>query len=379
MVNPFTPTFGVTPPLAVGRDDLVFDFEYALDNGVGDPARAILIDGQRGSGKTVALNILEDIARQRNWEVISASVNADLMTTLKDSLLPKLLNNILSQSKSRSITSVSAAILGISGGLSLEVQDKYPFTPTIRDMIEEITRILGEQDRGLLISLDEIHLVDSNFLNELFSAVQHGFRRGDQLALVVAGLPHAIDDILNLEPSTFLRRAFRATATSVTFAEAIRALSEPLEGSGVSFDRDALKKAARESRGYAFLIQAIGYEMYRASKNGEVEVSREMTEAATERAMRRMTSTVYAPIFKQFSALDREFVIAVAKEGGHRVKMAAVNARMGRGASSTSQYRGRLIAMGIISPSAYGEVSFTYPYFTEYVLRMETELSDRWD
>lgn len=68
--NPFTPTFGVTPPLLVGRDDVLDEFRIALDGGPGDPGRAMLLTGVRGAGKTVALNACEDEAHRRGWAVI---------------------------------------------------------------------------------------------------------------------------------------------------------------------------------------------------------------------------------------------------------------------------------------------------------------------
>jgi len=60
VTNPFTPTFGVTPPLLVGRGNVLDEFSLALDGGVGDPGRAMLLTGVRGAGKTVALNACEE-------------------------------------------------------------------------------------------------------------------------------------------------------------------------------------------------------------------------------------------------------------------------------------------------------------------------------
>jgi len=40
--NPFTPTFGVSPPLLVAREDELASFAEALDDGPGAPGRAML-------------------------------------------------------------------------------------------------------------------------------------------------------------------------------------------------------------------------------------------------------------------------------------------------------------------------------------------------
>ncbi len=53
MSNPFHASFGVSPPLLVGRDDLLDDFAEALEDGPGAAGRATLYTGARGAGKTV--------------------------------------------------------------------------------------------------------------------------------------------------------------------------------------------------------------------------------------------------------------------------------------------------------------------------------------
>ena len=49
VANPFKPSFGVSPPELVGRDQLIEDFAEALEDGPGSAARATLYTGARGS------------------------------------------------------------------------------------------------------------------------------------------------------------------------------------------------------------------------------------------------------------------------------------------------------------------------------------------
>ena len=60
--NPFKPTAGKMPPILIGRQPIIDDFEEALQNGAGAPGRLMLLTGQRGSGKTVMLTELRKIA-----------------------------------------------------------------------------------------------------------------------------------------------------------------------------------------------------------------------------------------------------------------------------------------------------------------------------
>ncbi len=64
LVNPFKPTAGMTPPVLVGRSSVLDDFTDGLDEGAGAPGRLMRITGPRGSGKTVLLTQLGELASE---------------------------------------------------------------------------------------------------------------------------------------------------------------------------------------------------------------------------------------------------------------------------------------------------------------------------
>ena len=84
--NPSTPSFGVSPPLLVGRDEDVEAFVEALEEGPGSPYRATLFTGQRGSA--VLLNALEDAALARGWVVLSETTRPGLAQEMTGTSLP---------------------------------------------------------------------------------------------------------------------------------------------------------------------------------------------------------------------------------------------------------------------------------------------------
>jgi len=51
--NPFSPTFGASPPVLAGRDDILDDVDDALATGPTHPDYTTLFTGVRGAGKTV--------------------------------------------------------------------------------------------------------------------------------------------------------------------------------------------------------------------------------------------------------------------------------------------------------------------------------------
>ena len=91
MPNPFHPSFGVSPPLLVGRDQLLDEFVEALEDGPGSSGRATLYTGARGSGKTVMLNAVEDRARAMGWLLVSETASPGFVGRVTP-LLRKLAN-----------------------------------------------------------------------------------------------------------------------------------------------------------------------------------------------------------------------------------------------------------------------------------------------
>ena len=67
--NPFTPGFGVLPPVMRGRDDLFNKIQVALASGPKHPAFTSLLLGPRGAGKTAALSAIQDDAEAAGWIV----------------------------------------------------------------------------------------------------------------------------------------------------------------------------------------------------------------------------------------------------------------------------------------------------------------------
>ena len=113
MRNPYTPTFGVTPPLLVGRDEILTDFAEGLEDGVGSPSRAILITGTRASGKTVLLNALEDIVVEKEWVVISLTTRPGIAQELVETILPRYLSQYVSDSGNQ-IKQIQATVLEVA-------------------------------------------------------------------------------------------------------------------------------------------------------------------------------------------------------------------------------------------------------------------------
>jgi hypothetical protein len=225
MQNPFHASFGVSPPLLVGRDDLLDEFAEALEDGPGSAGRATLYTGARGAGKTVMLNAVEDRAREQGWLIISETANPGFVSRITQQHLPRLLRDFDPKAVQRRISGVSAPLH--IGSLTWSTIEAHIVRAGLRSQLEMLTDLLAEQSTGILITLDEIHQNQIEELRELATVVQHTFRENRELAFAGAGLAASVSDVVNDDVLTFLRRAERHTLGSVAHADVERALREP--------------------------------------------------------------------------------------------------------------------------------------------------------
>lgn len=356
VLNPFKPSFGSTPPVLVGRAQELDDFALGLEEGPGSPNRATIFTGARGVGKTVMLSEVSERASQNGW--IAADVTAatgmldelaDILTNRAQELLPK---------RGRQITSMTAG----GFGLGLEPSDRE--SVGWRQYMTSLISALNDRGTGVLITVDEVHSgIDE--LRRLAATYQHFVREGLDVAIAMAGLPSAVSALLNDDVLTFLRRAHRATLEDVTLDAVAAALEDTITANGRHISSTAVERAAAATLGYPFLIQLVGFHIWRQHP-GNREVSLEDVDAGIQGARRRLGTTVHEASLADLSAVDRTFLVAMAQDE-HPSKLAAIASRMGVDTNYASQYRARLIDAGIIEPAGHGHVTFTVPYLREYL------------
>jgi len=364
--NPFHPSFGVSPPLLVGRDDLIDGFVEAIEDGPGAAGRATLYTGPRGAGKTVLLNAVEDRAKAKGWLVVTETASPGFVERITHQHLPRLLRDFDPDAVHRRLSGFNVPLgpLG-AGGVTWNTLESHVVAAGLRNQIEMLTDLLIGHETGLLITLDEIHQNQIAALRDLATAVQHAFREGRELAFVGAGLMSSISDAVNDEVLTFLRRADRHHLGSVHHRDVERAIREPIEMSGRSVGDDALQVMTTGTRGYPFLIQLVGSQTWRLHPN-ETDITVGDAHEGVSRALRRLGVLVYEPALAGASAVDKTFLLAMTKDDGPS-KMADIQERLGVDVNYASQYRLRLIAAELIEPSSRGYVDFAMPYLREYL------------
>lgn len=372
MPNPFKPTAGKMPPILIGRQSIIDDFKEGLENGAGAPGRLMLITGQRGYGKTVMLTELGRVAKDAGWEVISETASEGMCDRLVSALVrPGMKLRGVNVQPSIGVSGILNASLG---GASFSVDQ---VALTLREVVNQRLAKMP-RGKGIVFTIDEAQAASMADMVALATTIQHVIRDEDMrdvsdsdkhgIAFVFAALPSLMDELLHERVLTFLRRSVQHDLGLVAYPDVRSAYIEVVREGGLAIDSEVAELAAEASDGYPYMIQLVGYYMWRAA---EVRGSKEIEEAdviqGKKDALVLFDDAVCAPLFDGLTAAQRLFVKAVAKEAPQPAKVSEIANRAHRSASWVSKYRASLIKERVVESAGYGLVRLSASHLAEYV------------
>jgi hypothetical protein len=356
--NPFTPTFGSEPLIFAGRARIIDDILEGLENGPGDPNRSTILIGPRGSGKTVLLVKIAEKAGEIGW--IHARVTAD----------PGMLESIIEQTRINGEAFLEPPLrhrltgVEISGfGLTREMLPSEQLT--WRTRMAKILDELDEQGISLLIEVDELR-ADLDEMIQLVTAYQHFVSEKRNVALLMAGLPGKVVGLLQHDSVSFLRRAFQRQLDAVSQSEVEVSLRKTVEASGRTIGKQALSDAAKSTGGFPFLIQLIGYHIWRQLPERK-RISEQDVSDGIRIAKDDMNRMILETTIRDLSARDVDFLIAMTQdEGVSRIREVAT--RMNASPALANKYRNRMLRQGLIAEVGQGSIRFELPLLREYLI-----------
>lgn len=358
-LNPFRPSAGAEPPQLIGRRGMLDEFNYGLAIRSGAPGLLTIFTGARGVGKTVMLGEAENMARLQGWVVISETATRGLLGRIGESMRSAA-NEIDGGTASRRITGISAAGFSISTQLAPEQQTG------LRELGEQLLHLVDEQKTGVLITLDEIQGADRNELAQLAASVQHFIRGNLPIALVFAGLPAAVSDLLNEGVATFLRRADRIDLHAASIDEVEASYRHTFASLDHPLDIALIRRAAESTGGYPFLIQLVGYHVWQLAEASDASLTADGVEMALASAHQRNARMVIDAALSTASPKDLDFLRAMAKDDGAS-STADIGQRLGDKKNTVSNYRARLIDAGLAQPAGRGLIDFAIPGLREHL------------
>jgi hypothetical protein len=354
--NPFHPQFGKRPEYFIGRDYIVRDFLYSLDN-VNDPHRVTIVSGIRGSGKTALLTDVRDTLDTRHFAVVDVTAGPHFLQSILDQL------QMDSPELKRSLTGLNVGALGFNIGVATSVEEpEHGF----RYYLTSLANGLKNDNRGIVFLVDEIHKANDE-MREFIITYQHLMRENYNVALLMAGLPQAVNNVLNDKILTFLHRSNRVFLSDVDTMLVEDLFGRVFEEAGVKITEEMVVMAARATRGFPYLIQLLGYYLWK--DKGET-ISKSDIEHALVNSKADLFRNVHMLIVRELSDKDQDFLFAMIKSKDS-VSMTEIIKRLKVSSGYAAKYRLRLIENGIIKSVGRGKIRFDVPYMREYLVRYQ--------
>lgn len=385
ITNPFSPGAGSPPPELAGRDAVLEEARVLFGRvRLKKSGKSMLLTGLRGVGKTVLLNEIARIAKAANYEV--CAVEAHEGKRLAQLLVPNLrrllydLDRIagagnkvrrgLAVLKSF-ISSIKVTVGDVGVGLDIEPEagsaDSGDLEADLSSLFEAVGEAAQERATAIAILIDEIQYFDSRELSALIMALHKMQQLQLPLVLIGAGLP--ILPGLVGDSKSYAERLFSFRDIGALPAEdSIRALEEPVEKLGVSFDSKALEEILRFTKGYPYFLQEWGYQAWNHATSSPISV--DVIRESSDLVSKRLDKNFFRVRFDRLTPKEAKYLRAMAELGAGVQRTADVNKKMGvTKAAALGMVRDSLIKKGMVYSPAHGDIAFTVPLFDEFLRR----------
>lgn len=284
---------------ALGRDDIALEITESLNAGIGAPARLMRIAGPRGSGKTVLLCDLRDRARGRGWKTVTVSAGPNLLQDLKDQITDSSL--------------ATNASVDVNAGFVSAKVDVASKDSSLRKMLSSAAKSF----QGLFIAIDEVQDAPIDDMRDIASTVQLLIGERVDIALAFAGLPAGVMDLINGKALTFLRRALPEDLAPINQVEVALSMGDSFVATGLTIEDDLLSRAAKATKGYAYLVQLVGYSIWQRANLHRVKSAivseRDVTEGIAL-AEARFHDVVHGPAIFGLGLNDIKYLLDMCED-----------------------------------------------------------------
>lgn len=317
----FTPGFGRRPHLVAGRADEIAELEQSVLTAPHHPNSSNLILGQRGFGKTVLLNEIEDIASSSGWVVLKTDASSPGLAQriLVEAAKHPFVREVLSPSLSADATSATRAVgRGLHSrwaSISKQTSETRP-GPSVRDTLEVLGAACAEHDTGVLLTVDEMHAGTRDEMVRLAADLQLVIARDEMpVAFVGAALTEVLFTMLRDPRLSFFRRCEQYELGAVNDEEVSLFFDRGVKDGGGALDEDARDLLVRRAEGYPYKMQLLGHWAWRHADAPSRRINVEDAEFADQQASLIVRKRVHAHVWQNLSQDERALVRAVASYG----------------------------------------------------------------
>lgn len=378
--NPFAPGAGSQPPELAGRDDIVTAADIALQRVLlGRHDRSQILLGLRGTGKTVLLNKIEQMAEAHGH--VTSFVEAPEHRSLAQLLYPKIHRILRSLSLIEGARAAAHAAMkalqSFAGTFKIEIGDfslSVDSEPGIADsgvLSDDLTDLflrVGETaqhaSRAWTLLIDEVQFLGEGELSALIVALHRINQKRLPVLLFGAGLPQLA--ALSGDAKSYAERLFDFPEIGPLEPAAARnAIQQPILDEGETIDAEALDLLACETGGYPYFLQEWGYQAWNCAQRSPINPAD--VELANAAARKRLDSGFFRVRFDRLTPKEKEYVRAMASLGPGPCRSIDIANALGETAQALGPRRAQIINKGMIYSPAHGKLAFTVPMFADYL------------
>lgn len=382
--NPFSPGAGSPPPELVGRDPIREQARVLLGRIKQKRSeKSMLLTGLRGVGKTVLLNEIERLARATGYSTIAIEAHENralgpLIAPHLKTLLYDLDRMAGTGDKVKRGLAVLRSFIGalkitigeVTFGLDIDPEkgaaDSGDLEIDLPNLFVAVAEAAEERRMAVAVLIDEIQYFDKKELGALIMAMHKVQQRQLPLALVGAGLP--ILPGLAGESKSYAERLFNfPDVGALSEEDAAKALRDPAQVAGITFEPAALQDIFRLTKGYPYFLQEWGYQAWNLAAASPITL--QVVQNATAAVIPRLDRNFFRVRFDRLVPSEKNFLRAMAQLGVGPHRTGDIANTLGLKSTSLGPVRAKLIKKGMVYSPSHGDIAFTVPLFDEFMIR----------
>ncbi len=380
--NPFAPGAGSRPPELAGRGHLLERAEIAIQRVVqGRHDKSQILLGLRGTGKTVLLNTIEELAEKHRHT--TSFIEAPEDQRLVELLYPRIHRTLrklstVERAKAsahaawqalKSITKTFAIKVGdvtISVDPEPGVADSGNLEFDLVDLFVRVGETAQAAGGAWTLLIDEIQYLEQAELSALIVAIHRINQKRLPVLLFGAGLPQVA--ALSGDAKSYAERLFDFPAIGPLSPDhAADAIRQPIEDENEKISKVALALIVKRTDGYPYFLQEWGYQTWNAATRSPF--SKADVETASPAVLTRLDDGFFRVRFDRLTPKEREYVFGMAALGVGPYRSADVAERLNESTKALGPRRAKIIAKGMIYSPAHGDIAFTVPMFEDFLSR----------
>lgn len=340
---------------------MLTELRMALNAGPDDDRFTSILLGPRGSGKTVTLGMIEDIAAEAGWVVFSIDAStAGIHDRINEQIVwaQEQYEGLPALGDRDRRTTMSAGLRIWPVTLQRQVAASVRTQWGLRRQLTTLAAHAATQDTAVLLSVDEMHGGDRNELRRLSADLQHISRRARMpVAFVGAGLSDMKHTLLEDQKMTFFHRCGQFDMPPLTVADSMRCLKKTITDAGGTFEDTALRTLAEAAGTLPYRMQLLGYHAWVISGAPFHPVDVHAARESVTETDRVMADRVHLPTWNDLGDAEKSFLRTVAGMGG-AARPSDIATQVGQPPSTLAAIERRLSNTGCIEVRPEGTVAF---------------------